>query len=64
MALEKYACHIAYVCPSTVLLQSTYRFHITAYITRTSKSAVFKLRSKKICRCTMHTATIFILYHQ
>ena len=32
ICLRKYACHIVYVCPSALLLYSTYRPHITTYI--------------------------------
>ena len=31
MPLNKYACHIVHVCPTVVLLYSTYRLQITAY---------------------------------
>ena len=30
--LYKYGCHIAYICPNALLLESTYRSHITAQI--------------------------------
>ena len=32
MPLNKYSCHIAHTCPTALLLQSTYRPHITTHI--------------------------------
>ena len=31
MPLNKYACHMAHICPTTLTMCSTYRPHITAH---------------------------------
>ena len=39
-AMNKYACHIVYLCPTALVLQSTYRAHITAYIIKKKQTAI------------------------
>ena len=35
-APSRYVCHIAYVSTTALLLQSTYKLHITAYLSKTN----------------------------
>ena len=43
--MSKYAHCIVHVCPTALLLYFTYRFHITAYISKISKQIGFELSS-------------------
>ena len=50
MPLNTYACHIAHVCPTAIVLLCTYRLHITAYIYQTSINCnIYLLHYCKIC---------------
>ena len=45
--LMKYACHIAYICPTTHLLQTTNKSFITAHISQKNQPATVMLLSLK-----------------
>ena len=41
MPLDKFSCHVTQVCPTALIMWSTYRVHITAHTSQKQQTATF-----------------------